>query len=118
MSEMEQLKEENAQLREENRLLKLQIEELRQKFFKKNTPKPEDDETPHLPKKRGAPEGHPGKTRPVPDHFDEHMDVKLSQCPQCGGHNLSTCSRHEDHYQEDIVLPQVKVTRFRHHFYW
>ncbi|MFA5034122.1 MAG: IS66 family transposase [bacterium] len=119
MSELEQLKEENTQLREENRLLKLQIEELRQKFFKKNTPKPEDDDkTPHLPRKRGAPEGHPGKTRPVPDHFDEHVDVKLSQCPECGCHSLSECKRHEDHYQEDIVLPQVKVTRFRHHFYW
>jgi transposase len=118
MSELEQLKEENAQLREENRFLKLQIEELRQKFFKKNTPKSDDDETPHLPKKRGAPDGHQGKTRPVPDHFDEQVDVKLSQCPECGGHSLSTCNRHEDHYQEDIVLPQVKVTRFRHHFYW
>jgi len=83
MSELEQLKEENAQLREENRLLKLQIEELRQKFFKKNTPKEDDDnETPHLPRKRGAPEGHPGKTRPVPDHFDENVDVELSQCPE------------------------------------
>lgn len=126
MSELEtlkndcgRLKEENNQLREENRFLKLQIEELRQKFFKKNTPEPEDrDETPHSPKKRGAPTGHPGKTRPVPDHFDEHVDVQLAQCPECGGHNLSACNRHEDHYQEDIILPQVKVTRFRHHFYW
>lgn len=112
------LQEENARLREENRLLKLQLEEFRQKFFKKNTPKSEDDETSQPPKKRGAPTGHPGKTRPVPDHFDEQVDVKLAQCPACGGHHLSTCHRHEDHYQEDIILPQVKITRFRHHFYW
>lgn len=116
---VEQLKEENDRLREENHLLKLQIDELRQKFFRKNTSESDDDEnTPHSPKKRGAPKGHPGKTRAVPDHFDEHVDVKLSECPECGGHDLSTCNRHEDHYQEDIVLPQVKVTRFRHHFYW
>jgi len=113
------LAEENERLREENRLLKLQIEEFKQKFYKKNAGPPEDDEPPCSPqKKRGAPKGHPGKTRPVPDHVDEHVDVNLSECPECGGHNLNPCNRHEDHYQEDIILPQVKVTRFRHHFYW
>jgi len=113
------LKEENAQLREENRFLKLQLEELRQNFFKKNTVQSdEDQDKPQLPKKRGAPPGHPGQTRPVPDHCDAQVDVELSQCPECGGHKLSACRRHADHYQEDIILPQVKVTRFRHHFYW
>jgi len=114
-----QLQEENAQLREENRLLKLQLEELKQTFFKKNTPQSDaDDEKHQPPKKRGAPPGHPGQTRPVPDHCDAQVDVELSQCPECGGHKLSACQRYEDHYQEDIILPQVKITRFRHHFYW
>lgn len=112
------LEEDNNRLREENRLLKLQIEEFRQKFFKKNTPPPEDDEPSHPPKKRGAPVGHVGITRKTPDHVDEHADVRLNQCPECGGTDLSACQRYEDHYQEDIVLPQVKVTRFRHHFYY
>ena len=92
MSELEslkrdwgRLKEENEQLREENRLLKLQLQELRQNLFKKNTPQSdEDDEKPHFPKKRGAPSGHPGQTRPVPEHCDTQVDVELSQCPKCG----------------------------------
>lgn len=114
-----QLTEENAQLREKIRLLELQVEEYRQKFFKpKGGQHDSDDTSAHPPKKRGAPTGHLGKTRSIPDHFDEHVDVRLSQCPECGSNNLSQCDRHEDHYQEDIVLPQVKVTRFRHHFYW
>lgn len=116
---VEQLKKENEQLREENRLLKLQLEEFKEKFYKKNTGPSEDNDPPCAPpKKRGAPQGHPGKTRPVPDHVDEQVDVTLSACPDCGGHHLKLCRRHEDHYQEDIILPQVKVTRFRHHFYW
>ena len=112
------LEEDNNLLREENRLLKLQIEELRQKYFKKNTPKSEDDDPPHSPKKRGAPVGHVGATRKTPDHVDEHVDVRLDRCPECGGTDLRACQRYEDHYQEDIVLPQVRVTRFRHHFYY
>jgi len=116
--QLQWLKKENERLREENRLLKLQLEELRQKFFKKNTPPPEDDDPPHSPKKRGAPIGHVGTTRKTPDHADEHVDVRLTQCPECGGTDLRACQRYEDHYQEDIVLPQVKVTRFRHHFYY
>jgi len=112
------LEEDNNLLREENRLLKLQIVELRQKFFKKNTPKPEDDDPPHSPKRRGAPVGHVGTTRKTPDHVDEHVDVRLDRCPECGGTDLRACQRYEDHYQEDIVLPKVKVTRFRHHFYY
>ena len=40
--QLKRLEEENQQLREENRLLKLQLQELRDKFFKKNTHKPDE----------------------------------------------------------------------------
>lgn len=107
-------------LEEQNRLLKLQLEEYRQKFFKKNKDKDRDNDDKRLrqPKKRGAPKGHPGTTRRKPDRVDEHVDVRLKQCPECGGKHLSACQRVEDHYQEDIIIPRTKVTRFRHHFYW
>ena len=42
----------------------------------------------------------------------------MEQCPECGGRRLERCQRYEDHYQEDIVLPPVEVTRFRKHFYY
>lgn len=115
----ESLNEKVKTLEEENRLLKLQLKEYRDKFFKKNKRKePEDDEKKPPPKKRGAPEGHPGTTRKKPDHVDKHIDVHLDKCPECGGKHLKQCKRFEDHYQEDIVLPPVQVTRFRHHFYY
>jgi len=116
----ERLEDNIAAVMEENRLLKLQVEEYRQKFFKKNKGKDRDqeDQSPRMPKKRGAPKGHPGKTRKKPDHVDDHVDVHLSQCPECGGRHLRPCKRFEDHYQEDIVIPRVCVTRFRHHFYY
>ena len=105
-------------LEEENRLLKLQLQEYRDKIFKKNKGKDGETKEKPAPKKRGAPKGHPGTTRKKPDRVDEHVDVRLKRCPDCGGGHLSACQRFEDHYQEDIVIPRAKVTRFRHHFYW
>lgn len=113
------LNEKVRTLEEENRFLKLQIKEFREKFFKKNKRKDSDEDEKKLPpKKRGAPKGHPGTTRKKPDHVDKHVDVHLAECPECGGKHLKQCKRFEDHYQEDIVLPPVQVTRFRHHFYY
>ena len=112
------LKQKNKKLEEKVRDLEAQLEEYRKKLFKKNAVKPEDEQPCAPRKKRGAPIGHPGTTRRKPEHIDEHVDVTLKRCPDCGGENLSRCRRHEDHYQEDIVLPQVKVTRFRHHIYY
>jgi len=113
------LSEKVQTLEEENRLLKLQLKEYREKFFKKNKRKDSDEDEKKPPKKkRGAPKGHPGTTRKKPDHVDKHIDVHLAECPECGGKHLKRCQRFEDHYQEDIVLPPVQVTRFRHHFYY
>ena len=111
------LRRENEQLREENRLLKFQLEEYRKKFFKKKKRSEDSDRERKPPRKRGAPVGHPGVTRGKPTRIDEQMDVKLQKCPECGSEDLKPTGEVEDHDQEDIVLPQVKVTRYRHHFY-
>ena len=105
------------ELEEANKRLRLEITEYRAKFFKAKTA-PAEPMARRLPKKRGAPKGHPGWSRPVPQHADKHVDVTLDQCPECGGRHLKRCQRHEDHYQEDIVLPPVEVTRFRKYFYY
>lgn len=115
----ERLEAQNEALREQLRSLQMQLEEYRQKLFKKNKGKgEEEEEPPRVRKKRGAPKGHVGKTRKKPERVDEHVDVCLKECPRCGGNKLSRCKRYEDHYQEDIVIPRAKVTRFRHHFYY
>ena len=40
------------------------------------------------PKKRGAPKGHPGATRPKPEHIDEYKDVYAERCGRCGSENI------------------------------
>lgn len=112
-----------AHLKEENRLLKLKLNELQEMMFKKNKKKwkqdDEDDKDDYKPpKKKGAPVGHPGKTRKKPKHHDEHHDAFLEKCPKCHGENISLCNSYDDHYQEDVVIIKPKVTRFRHHEYW
>lgn len=107
--------QEKQRLQDEKRDLQSQLMEYRQKFFK---PKAQaDDEPTKTPKKRGAPIGHPGITRKTPDRYDEHIDVTLKECPGCGSTDLRRTGSPEDHYQEDIVLPTVKVTRYRHYSY-
>lgn len=105
------------ELEESNKRLRLELAEYRQLRFK-SKPAVEDSTVQRLAKKGGAPKGHPGWSRTVPRRANEHIEVTLQQCPRCGGRHLRSCKRYEDHYQEDIVLPQVKVTRFRKYFYY
>lgn len=112
-----ELEQKNRQLREALRILTLQLAEYRQKIFKKSKGQ-EPEDPPGIPRKRGAPRGHPGRTRKVPDRCDEQVDVHLNRCPLCDGVHLSALPRFEDHYQKDIVIPRTRITRFRHHLYW
>lgn len=115
----ERLKREIEDLKEQKRRLQLELAEYRAKFYKaKVASEPEPAAARRLPKKRGAPKGHPGWSRPVPRQADRQVEVTLDQCPECGGRHLEGCQRHEDHYQEDIILPRVEVTCFRKHFYY
>lgn len=100
-------------------LTRQELAELRAKVWgHKRRPVPPPAEPP-APKKRGAPKGHPGWFRKTPTHVDETIEVTLDRCPDCGSENLHEDPKKvEDHLQEDIVIPQVQVTRFRHHQYW
>lgn len=120
-SKNESLKKEMAIMREEMRRLQFIIKEYQQMLFKKKALKPlrkDHDDDDHTPKKKGAPIGHQGSTREIPKRVDEHKDVRLDRCLECSSDNLSPCGKYYDHYQEDIVIPQTKVTRYRHHYYW
>lgn len=108
--------------------LLVQLKELKDMVFKKASKRKwlswrkddeDDDEQDKKPKKPGRKKGHKGKTRKRPDRVDIHQDVLLKECPECHGKDLSLCRRHEDHYQEDIIIPvKTEVTRFRHHYYY
>jgi len=63
-------------------------------------------------KKRGAPKGHRGATRPTPVP-DEVVEVIATQCEKCGGLNLEPLENVEKSVREDIPPPQkIKVTQY------
>ena len=123
---LEEKNKEIVQLKNEKIILEYELKEMRDKWFSKKKKKKEknaeveaeDENNDAPPKKLGAPPGHPGWYRKTPDHIDETEEVELCQCPHCGGKDLGECSEIEEHIQEDIVLPRVKVTKYRRHYYW
>ena len=69
------------------------------------------------PKRPGQKPGHPGMTRPKPDHIDRVVDQTLSRCTRCQA-PLGASVDVSEHLQEDLIPARVEVTCFRHHRYW
>jgi hypothetical protein len=67
-------------------------------------------------KKRGAPVGHPGWTRPIPTRIDRIVQVPApTVCPHCGSNALKPEHKLHEHIQEDIVIkPTTVVTKYVH----
>jgi hypothetical protein len=109
-----------ARLRTESEVLRRKLADAHQAPFRKAKddrphrppePLPGPD---HTPKKRGAPVGHRGATRPLPDREpDITIEVQPHICPHCGSIDISPCDDTEEHIQEDIEIVQPKVTRYR-----
>jgi len=115
-----QLQKRIEQLETRNKILEYELKEMRSKWFSKKKKKSTDEteEEEELPKKRGAPIGHEGWFRKKPAKVDEIVDVTIDKCPQCGGEDLNQCEQTSEHTQEDIIMPKVKVTLYRHRTYW
>ncbi len=65
-----------------------------------------------ITKKRGAPKGHKGATRPTP-HPDETKDVVASACEKCGSSNIEPSKHVVKSIIEDLPPPQeIKVTQY------
>jgi len=66
-------------------------------------------------RKRGAPVGHPGWSRPRPQHIDRTVAVVPERCDAC---HVAVVLAPEfdprDHVQEDVVNGRVEVVCFRH----
>lgn len=117
LEELEKRDKRIKELQEENALLRYELKQLKDKWFKPKPPKKEDPPKPE-PKKKGALFGHLGWFRRKPKKIDKIEAVTLRRCPICGGDNLTECKEKEEHIQEDIILPQVKVTKYIHHHYY
>lgn len=117
----EQLESKDKHIRElESKvcLLEYDLKDIRQKWFGRRKNKSEDTQEKSTPKKLGAPLGHPGWFRKKPKRVDIVEQVRLDQCPECGSKNLKQCRGTDEHIQEDIILPALKVTQYVHHRYW
>lgn len=115
----EKLVDEILRLRRENESLRQQLERLKEKSPKKSD-KPEFPKAVALglpPHRWGRKPGHPGRTRPKPNHIDHEVIQKISSCPDCHG-PLGSSAGVIEHIQEDIVPARVEVTRFLRHRYW
>jgi hypothetical protein len=101
-------------LERENKELKLELQELRDKYYGRKIKKTQEEtRTAAAPKKKGAPFGHPGWYRRKPDHIDEIEIITPTHCQHCGSADLeSTGIEDEEHVQEDIVLPKRAVKKF------
>jgi len=118
--EIATLKKAKQELLFEKKQLLYEIHELRGLVFKagKGVSGDDKDNREKKPKRRGAPPGHPGWFRKKPDVVDEEIEVHVKKCPYCGSGHLSRCERYGEHIQEDIVIPRVRVTRYRHWRYY
>lgn len=101
-------------LERENKELKLQLKELREKYYgRKRKKEREKLEFAAAAKKKGARFGHPGWFRKKPDHIDEIETIVPCRCGLCGSTDLEpTTIPDEEHLQEDIVLPKRVVKKF------
>ena len=116
------LQEENQRLREENAYLKFELQELKNKLYKKKakkkSPPPPLSSGEPLPKKKGGLFGHIGWFRKKPKRIDRVEEVRLNKCPECGSHDISECKGTERHIQQDIILPKAETTLYRKYRYY
>lgn len=110
---IKKLSDEKRQLLHENKALKEII-------FKTKSCKTKQEvlQNQLQPKKRGAPLGHPGRTRAKPETVDTEIEVHAQKCPHCNSSNLMRCERYDEHIQEDITPPKVVVTKYLHYRYY
>lgn len=102
-------------LDQENEKLRKEIEELKEQI-KKPSQKEKKSESLKKAKKKSKPPhewgrkaGHPGCTRPKPDHIDREVSQELNRCPKCNealGKPIGVI----EHIQEDIIPSRVEVT--------
>lgn len=115
--EIETLRIQKEQLEKENQALKMKL-----LFYENpNTPpsarklqkvdKTSPEKIP-VPKKRGAPNGHKGATRPTKEP-DETTEVIADHCEKCDSPNIEKLENCEISIIEDLPPPQkIKTTQY------
>jgi transposase len=122
-----QLKKENQQLKEANEELSNEVKRAREQLKtvlgvkkskkRKDTVKDNEGNTQNeKQKKRGAPKGHRGQSRSIPNHVDTVVDVPPPDiCPYCGHSHITVEEDFISKYVEDIP-PIVKTIEERRYY--
>jgi transposase len=109
---IEELEQRIRMLEAENRHLREQLDEEQRRAARQAAPfrRRESKKIPEGQKKRpGRKPGHPGFSRAVPDHVDEHVEVPLNGCPGCGG--LVDDVQPVEQFVEEIPPVRPHITR-------
>jgi FtsZ-binding cell division protein ZapB len=109
-SEIEKLRQENAELKEEKEALRHDLKRMVGKIFKPQV-KPNHDAN---QAKRGAPRGHRGNSRRRPEEISEFIDIYPEKCDRCGGRVNGHPNSFDEHVIEDIEIKK-RVTCYRFH---
>ena len=118
LEELERLREENEDLRSRNRKLLLELRDalgvnsaLKEEagdaaMEKAQTGRPAEK----LRRPRGAPKGHRGNTRAIPDKWDEKIEIPAPSVCECGCGQIIESGESDMKYIEDIPPVSRKVT--------
>ena len=109
------LEQDNKKLEAENAELKARLKQQHRLKFKANKKVPDHPRDP-APRKRGAPQGHPGLQRAELERVDRSVHVDAPDtCPHCRHEGLEPVDHTHVQIQEDIVLqPRTVVTEYIH----
>jgi len=81
---------------------KKRVEELEGKIKEKSKPHFIKDPIETRSKKTGQKKGHEGISRKTPETIDKIIEYQLTECPECGGHNLSDVQEERERVITDI----------------
>jgi FtsZ-binding cell division protein ZapB len=112
-TEIEKLRQENHQLKEQNKTLGHQLKQVLGKIFKPRVKPHHDGDQP----KRGAPGGHHGNSRRRPEVISEFIDIYPEKCDHCGGEVKGYPDTFDEHVTEDIEIRKRVICRRFHYGY-
>jgi len=110
-AEIEKLRQENDELKEEKEALHHQLKQMLGRIFKPQVKPRHDADRP----KGGAPCGHRGNSRRRPEEISEFIDLYPDRCDRCGGQVNGYPNIFDEHVIEDIEIKK-RVTCYRFHY--